>query len=468
MSFTSFDFLLFFLIVIIFYWTIRKKRWQNAWLLMASYIFYGWVHPWYALMLGASTLLDYFVLRGMSARPDRKRGLIWLSLAFNLGTLAFFKYYSFFGPAFINSLDRRGLNVDPMLVNVLLPIGLSFYTLKKIGYILDVSRGVLKPAHDLLSFGLFVSFFPQITAGPIDRAQKLLAQIDSPRVWKAGNFHDAWPLLVMGFFKKIVVADTIRTVVERVFNLSEPNLVLVLPATLGFTLQILADFSAYTDLSRGFALLLGFKTSENFKSPYLSLSPAEFWNRWHITLSTWLRDYIFFPLRRSLMRSRRPIPVWIIQFLPPMATMLVSGIWHGAGWTFLIWGAMYGLLIVVYQALGLHGEWRPAGVIRRFLAWLIMFVFIAFGWLLFRAPSLTWVIRVLVSNPFVSTIEERAVGLVVLSATMLYTAPMMIKLLIDRHFPKDSYVHAIYHAVATLMIIIYVNSSPPDFIYFQF
>ena len=468
MVFTSYDFLFFFLIVFISYWLARERRWQNAILLAASYVFYGYVHYWYAVLLAASTLADYFIARGMAAHPERKRGLLWLSLGLNLGVLALFKYHNFFTPGLIHVLDGLGWNIDPIFVRLLLPAGLSFYTLKKLGYVLDVSNGVLEPSPDLVSFGLYVAFFPQITAGPIDRPQKLLPQIESPRTWQAGYFYTAWPLLLMGLFKKIVIADTIRSIVDRVFSLNEPNLVLVIPAALGFTLQILADFSAYTDLARGFALLLGFETSENFKNPYLSLSPTEFWNRWHITLSAWLRDYIFFPLRRALMRSPRRYPDWLVQSVPPLATMLVSGIWHGAGWTFVAWGGMYGVLIVLYQAFGLRGEWRPVGIVRAFFAWMVMFSFIVFGWLLFRAPSLDWVAHTLFTNPFASTIDERTVALITLTMTLFYAAPLVLKLLLDRTLRQDSYGQALYYAAATLLIILYINSSSPDFIYFQF
>jgi alginate O-acetyltransferase complex protein AlgI len=177
LSFTSFDFLVFFLLVFVFYWLARERHWQNALLLAASYVFYGWVHPWYALMLGASTLADYFIARGMAAQSARKRGLLWLSLALNLGVLAFFKYYNFFSPSLVGALHGLGLNADPLLVRILLPAGLSFYTLKKLGYILDVSNGTLKPTHTLLDFALYVSFFPQIVAGPFYRPRCLIPQL---------------------------------------------------------------------------------------------------------------------------------------------------------------------------------------------------------------------------------------------------------------------------------------------------
>ncbi|MFZ5902797.1 MAG: MBOAT family O-acyltransferase [Chloroflexota bacterium] len=468
MIFTTYDFLLFFPIVFTLYWLARRVAWQNVILLVASYVFYAWVHPWYALLLGLSTLADYGLALGIMRNRARTRTFVALSLALNVGVLAFFKYYNFFSDSLFGLLSGLGLQADFLLVRILLPAGLSFYTLKKLAYLLDVSRGTLGPARDLVAFALYVSFFPQVTAGPMDRAQKLLPQIQSPRTWKAKYFYTAWPLLVMGFFKKFVIADTIKTIVDRVFALGEPTILLAVSAALGFTLQILADFSAYTDLSRAVAYLLGFDTSENFKYPYLSLTPTDFWNRWHITLSTWLRDYIFFPLRRALLRRQGRLPDWLIQSAPPLVTMLVSGIWHGAGWTFVLWGLWYGVLIVVYQSLGMGGNWKPSSKVKTFAAWLVMFVFIVFGWLLFRAPSLDWMVNVLSSGSLLGTLEEQAVALIVLSMTAFYAAPLALKWWMDRRLAPDSYVHALYYAAATVAMLVYLNSSSPDFIYFQF
>ncbi len=467
MSFTSFEFLIFFLTVFVLYWLARERRWQNALLLLASFVFYGWVHPWYAFMLGASTLADYFIAHGMVTHPERKRGLLWLSLILNLGVLAFFKYFNFFSPALVSALDALGLSADPLLVRIILPAGLSFYTLKKLGYVLDVSKGTLQPTHTLLDFALYVSFFPQIVAGPIERPQKLLPQLEATRVWKWDNFTQAWPLVVMGLFKKVVIADSIKVIVDQVFSLNQPSGFLLLSASLGFTLQILADFSAYIDIARGIALLLGFETSENFNKPYLSLSPTDFWNRWHITLSTWLRDYIFFPTRRALMRARVRPPDWLVQAIPPLLTMFISGLWHGAGWTFVIWGLYYGVLIVGYQLIGLRGDWKPKSAWGIGLAWLVMFGFTVFGWAIFRAPSLTWLGQVMFQTPFIKGRDDLMVGLIALSMTFFYTLPLLIKWGLDR-FSKDSWLLAVYFALATAAIIMYINSSSPDFIYFQF
>ena len=468
MNFTAYEFLVFFLIVLAVYWLLRRQAWQNLFLLAASYVFYGWAHPWYAIMLGLSTLGDYGIALAIASRKSPRKNA-WLAASFvlNLGVLGFFKYYNFFASDVAGSLNALGLQADAILVKIILPAGLSFFTLKKLGYVLDVWKGQLEPTKNLVSFGLFVSFFPQINAGPIDRAQKLLPQIDAPRVWKAENFYKAWPLLVMGMFKKFVIANGVSATVSRIFHVTNPTGELALAGTLGFALQVLADFTAYTDISRGISFLLGFETSENFRSPYLSLTPTDFWNRWHITLSFWLRDYLFFPLRRALLRRKDVLPDWLIQSLPPLITMLVSGIWHGAGWTFVAWGAWFGVLIVIYQLLGFRGDYNPSNPLKRLLAWAVMFSFVLFAWMLFAAPSLEWVGKAFTTS-FLGTIQEQAVALLMFSLTAVYSVPMIVKMLLDRYVKSDSIVHALFFATATIVMIFYINSASPDFVYFQF
>jgi alginate O-acetyltransferase complex protein AlgI len=466
MIFTSYDFLVFFIVVFSLYWLARRRQWQNILLLVASYVFYAWVHPWYALMLGLSTLADYGLALAIARTRTRSRLFLTLSLVLNLGLLGFFKYYNFFSDGLVAALTGLGIQADALLVHILLPAGLSFFTLKKLGYVIDVSRGELEPTRDLLDFSLFVAFLPQINAGPIDRAQKLLPQIQSDRIWKAENFYSAWPLIVMGFFKKVVIADTVRVMVDRIFSLKEPTLALLFIGALGFALQILADFSAYTDLARAVARLFGFETSENFRTPYLSLTPTDFWNRWHITLSTWLRDYIFFPLRRALLRTRWPR--WLTDVIPPLVTMFASGLWHGAGWTYVVWGLFYGMLIVIYQAIGMGGAWKPASKWTGFAAWLVMFAFIIFSFAIFRAPTLEWLFSILANSPRFGSVDFQAVTLVMLSMTAFYAAPLIIKLLMDRTLRPDSFWHDLYYVAATVTMLAFLNSSAPDFIYFQF
>ncbi|HSL45899.1 MAG TPA: MBOAT family O-acyltransferase [Anaerolineales bacterium] len=468
MIFTSLTFWGFFALTFAVYWLLLRHRGQNIFLLLASYIFYGWFHPWYPVMLGASTLADFFLARRMRADRERTKWYMALSLSLNLGVLAFFKYYNFFNAQAAEALTSAGLRVDWLFVNIFLPAGLSFYTLKKLAYMIDVSRGSLEPSDDLVGFALFVSFFPQIVAGPIDRYQKLIPQIQRERIWQPGFFYAAWPLLVTGFFKKIVVADTLKSVVDRIFALSEPSMVLIIAGALGFTLEILADFSAYTDLSRGIAQLLGYNTSENFNKPYLSLTPTEFWNRWHITLSTWLRDYVFFPIRRALLKRTYSLPARLSMSIPPLVTMFISGLWHGAGLTFVVWGVYYGVLIAGYQLAGLRGDWKPAGHLKTFFAWLIMFTFIVFGWLIFRAPSMSWLLDVFRSAEWAHSRSDWVVALIILSMTVAYSLPLIVKHLLDQYIPRRGLAHSVYYAALTLGTVIFTSSVTSDFIYFQF
>ncbi len=467
MSFTSLAFIVFTIIVLSTYWLARRREWQNLILLAASLVFYGWIHPWYVALIGASTLADYFLARAVAADKMRSRSWLTLSLAHNLGVLAFFKYYDFFNEALAARMAQVGLPADALLVNILLPAGLSFYTLKKIIYLLDVSRGTFQPTHSLVDFALYVSFLPQVVAGPIDRPQTLLPQIQSNRTWSWDFLAQAWPLFVMGFFKKIVIADTIQSIVNRITSLDEPSRFMALLGALGFTLQLLADFSAYTDISRGTAHLFGYQTSENFKRPYLATTPSEFWNRWHITLSTFLRDYIFFPLRRALLKAKT-YPAWLVQATPPLLTMLISGIWHGAGLTYLVWGIYHGFLSLGYQLAGIQGDWKPANLFKRFAAWLMMFSFVVFGWMIFRAPSIDWVARVVFLAPWMNSPEEWIMGVVVISMLLFYAIPLFIKIGLDQWVKPDSWWMAGYYAIVTVMTILYVNSSTTDFIYFQF
>ena len=271
----------------------------------------------------------------------------------------------------------------------------------------------------------------------------------------------------MGMFKKFVIANGVGPTVSRIFHLTNPTGELALAAALGFTLQILADFSGYTDIARGISCLLGFETSENFRSPYLSLTPGEFWNRWHITLSAWLRDYIFFPIRRALVRRKSSLPDWVVQSVPPILTMLISGLWHGVGWTYLVWGGLYGVLIALYQLAGIGGNWRPAGKVKQVAAWMVMFGITILMFLLFAAPSLGWIAN-LFSNPFIGSIEEQSVALLMFSLAAIYSIPLVAKLVIDRAFKPDSIIQSAFYAVATMVMFVYINSGTPDFIYFQF
>ncbi len=468
MGFTTYNFLVFFLVFLTVYWLGKGRNWQNTLLLAASYIFYGWIASWHVVAIFLSTLADYILALGMLRWKSKSRQLMWIGVLLNISLLAFTKYYFFINTSLSECLNRIGLNGDIFIMRIVLPLGLSFYILKKIGYLLDVYRGTFQPTRDFIAFAAYVSFFPQVVSGPIDRPQKLLKQLIEPRIWKSENLYIAWQLLVMGFFKKIVISNTVQVIVDQIFELKDPSKIILLVGGLGFTLQIIADFSSYTDISRGLSFLLGLETTENFNRPYLSLTPAEFWNRWHISLSSWLRDYIFFPLRRILLKRKNIFPDILIQSIPPLVTMFVSGLWHGVGWKFIVWGLYYGVLIVLYQILGVRGDWKPQGAIKHILAWLLMFSLTVFGFLIFRAISLDWLWNVLVNTPFYRTPQELAASFVLFVMIGFYALLLIAKLLLDLYFEKNTILHVVYYVCATLMIIVFINSISPDFIYFQF
>lgn len=461
MNFTEYEFLIFFLVVIAAYWLLKRRAWQNAFLLVASYVFYAWVHPWYALLIGLSTAADYFLALRIALQREHTKRYVTFSLLLNVGVLAFFKYFNFFADDVSGLLSRLGLTPDGTLLQILLPLGLSFYTLKKIAYIVDVSRGTFEPVRDPIAFGLFVAFFPQLTVGPIDRAQTLIPQIQADRIWKSDYFQRAWPLLLMGFFKKIVIADTIRVAVDKIFVLREPSPLMVIVASLAFMFQLLADFSAYTDISRGISFLFGFETSENFRAPFTAATPTEFWNRWHITLSTWLRDYLYIPLGGSRVSSAQ-------HYFNLLFTFFLCGLWHGAGWNYVVWGLYFGLLSVVYRAIGMGRNWEPSNRFTYWIARTVMFPLLLIAFLIFRIPSFDWLTGVLTSGSFTGPVEEVVIALTTLSTALFYGLPMLIKHEMDRRLPPQSIFFDIYFVLATLAIFFYVNSGAAEFIYAQF
>ena len=465
MSFISYEFLVFFPVVIGLYWLVPKTRWQNFIIAAASLIFYGWLAAWHVVVLFFSILADYLLALGIVHWKSRSSLLMWVGIGLNLVLLASVKYYFTYDDLLAVWAAPAGIKPEVFSPSfLLLPVGASFYTLKKISYLVDVQRGTMLPERDLISFTAFVSFFPQVLSGPIDRPRNFLKQLEVPRVWASAHFYNSWQLLLMGLLKKLVIANTVKVFVDQIFLMKEPSKIFLIVGGLGFTLQILADFSSYTDLSRGLAFLLGLNTTENFDKPYLALTPTDFWNRWHISFSSWLRDYIFFPIRRMLLRIT-PLPDLLKQILPPLITMLISGLWHGTGLTFIIWGGYYGVLIIIYQ---LHGIRATSNPLQRFFAWAGMFSLIVFGWLIFRATSIQWLWNALTVSPFFRSTNELIASFVLLVMISFYAALMLFKHALDVHAPQRISLHAAYYVLALVMTIIFMNSSSPDFIYFQF
>ena len=468
MGLITYNFLIFFLVSFTLYWVFPQRRWQNIVLLGSSAVFYGWLAPWHTLVLFASITVDYFLATAITRFKSKAGFFMWLGVTLNLVFLLSIKYYFLFNGTLKVWINQLGLPGSSFVDGIILPLGVSFFTLKKICYLIEVRKGSQHPEqHGFIAYAAYISFFPQVFSGPIDRPSKLLKQLEAPRGWTASHFSSAWQLILMGLFKKIVIANTVKVFVDQIFLLQEPSKIFLIVGGLGFTLQILADFSSYTDLSRGIAFLLGLETTENFNKPYLSLTPTEFWNRWHMSFSFWLRDYVFFPIMRMLTRMKK-LPKTLVLIIPPLITMLVSGLWHGVGSTFVVWGLYYGVLIAAYQLIGLRGEWKPKGALSRLAAWLVMFLIIVFGWIIFRAPSISWLWNILLHSPLYRTNEELIASLVLMIMIAFYASLLLVKHVLETYRPGSITLHALYYSVATLLVIIFMNSSSPDFLYFQF
>jgi len=460
--FTDSVFYVFFALVFVLYWTLRARAFQNGLLVVGSYVFYGWIHPWFCILIAVSTIVDYTVGLAIVRDGSRRRLYLLISLVTNLGMLGFFKYFNFFTENVYQLATGIGLNMDPVSLKIFLPVGISFYTFQTLSYTIDIYRRQMEPRTNFIDFALFVSFFPQLVAGPIERARRFLPQIENPRRWSWDLLYGAWPLIVMGYMKKVVIADNVAVFVNKVYMLEQPTILLLVAGTLAFTVQILADFSAYTDLARGFARLLGFDLVENFKAPYLAISPSDFWRRWHISFSSWIRDYLYIPLGGSRVDSS-------LKFLVITVTAMgLSGLWHGAAWHFVVWGVYHALIVVAYHKLGKGGRWRPVGLGGTLVAWAIMFVLTNVGWMLFRAPSMAWLVKVFrVGDPGFSG-DSLVVSLSVLAMVFLYSLPLLVLPLLNRLDRQVSFLMPIYYAFAVCAVILFMGAGGQDFIYFQF
>ncbi len=389
MTFVSLAYLVFFATVCLVYLRL-PHRGQNWLLLAASYFFYGyWDWRFLGLIL-LSSAVDYVCGLGLSqdGAPDRRRkGLVALSVATNLAILGSFKYFRFFVDSAQAVLGDLPLPWGLDTLEIILPVGISFYTFQSMSYTIDVYRGHVEPCRRVDDFLLYVAFFPQLVAGPIERAHHLLPQVRQPRTVDGDALSSGAQLALVGFFKKMVVADNLAPFVSNVFSDPSADATAVLLATWAFAFQIYGDFSGYTDIARGCARMLGFDVCRNFRTPYLATNPSDFWLRWHISLSSWLRDYLYIPLGGS--RHGR-LSTWRNLLL----TMLLGGLWHGANWTFVLWGAYHGLLLAVFHAfVSRQDARRVAHEVRRGGRFALKVVghfhLVCLGWLIFRADSVT-------------------------------------------------------------------------------
>ncbi|NCC61103.1 MAG: MBOAT family protein [Verrucomicrobiae bacterium] len=391
MLFNSLTFLLFLPCVWLLY-TAVGKRFQNLVLLLASYLFYGWWDWRFLSLLWISTVVDYTCGIAMARHPTRKRGFLIASLVTNLGILGMFKYCDFFLHSAEHVLGILGFEANLPVLGFILPVGISFYTFQTMAYSIDVYRGNQLPTSNLLSFALYVAYFPQLVAGPIERSTHLLPEIERRGRANREDASAALELCLQGYFKKVFIADSIAPLVNNAFNdwASQSALSLLVAGAL-FALQIYGDFAGYSDIARGVSRLFGIRLCVNFRQPYLSANITDFWRRWHISLSTWLRDYLYIPLggsRKGVLRTYGNL----------MATMLLGGLWHGASWNFVVWGGLHGLYLSVHKLMmkrrGAHpnrpifqtGFWHSAGWLFRVLA---TFVLVCLTWIFFRSSTLT-------------------------------------------------------------------------------
>ena len=391
MHFNSFDFAVFLPVVFLLYWFLvnRNLGWQNALIVIASYVFYGWWDHRFLALIAFSTVVDYTIALLMDAGTERRRKcLLWLSVIVNLGLLGVFKYYNFFLESFVDAFALFGKHINTNTLNVILPVGISFYTFQTLSYSIDVYRRRLKPCRDFIAYSAYVCFFPQLVAGPIERASHLLPQFLATRRFDYSRAVDGLRQILWGLFKKMVIADNCARYATEAFDNHEAmtgsSLAL---GSLAFAFQIYGDFSGYSDIAIGTARLFGFDLKRNFAFPYFSRDIAEFWRRWHISLSTWFRDYLYIPLGGS--RG----PKWM-QVRNVFIIFLVSGFWHGANWTFIIWGGLHALFFLPLLLLGrnrnhleivANGKTFPT--LRELLSMLLTFSLVTLAWVFFRAES---------------------------------------------------------------------------------
>lgn len=386
MLFTSIEFFVFLPVVFALYWLLnRHTRWQNLLVVAASYLFYGWWDWRFLLLIAFTSACSYF--SGLIINNGRwRKTALWGNIIVNLAILGLFKYYDFFAAELARMLGCSG---DSVMLHLILPVGISFYTFQALSYSIDVYRGKLEPTRDIVAFFAYVSFFPQLVAGPIERATNLLPQFQRQRQFNYGVAVDGVRQMLWGFFKKVVVADNCAVYVDDIWsNIAGQSSINLAVAAALFSIQIYCDFSGYSDIAIGTAKLFGIRLMRNFKVPYFSRDIAEFWRRWHISLTTWFRDYVYIPLGGSRVVKWKVVRNTFIIFL-------VSGLWHGANWTFLAWGAFHALLFLPLILLGKNrkhtdnvAEGRLLPSLKEAGQMLLTFVLAAFGWILFRSQSI--------------------------------------------------------------------------------
>lgn len=476
MLFNSFEFLVFLPVVIGIYYALQHRA-QNAFLVLASCFFYASWDWRFLFPLLFSTTIDYFCANRIESLLERgapiveRKKFLYLSLITNLGLLGFFKYFNFFIDTFHALFLSVGVNMSLPVLQVILPVGISFYTFQALSYTIDVYRGKQHATRSFWDFFLAVLFFPHLVAGPIQRASNLLAQVMKPRQTTLTQVQDGLHLILWGYVKKVYIADSLAPIVNQIFNAESASGGEVIVAAVAFAFQIYCDFSGYTDIARGVAKLMGFEFMLNFNLPYFATNPSDFWQRWHISLSSWLRDYLYISLggnRRGEVRTYRNL----------MLTMVLGGLWHGAAWNFVLWGFYHGSLLIGHRlatplldraTVMMGGAWRTPWLIIRIAS---MFAMTCYGWLLFRATSFRQVVDMTFAllRPF----ENLPVDL--LWQVLVLVAPLMLVQLIQYNSGRLEFMRIGVFSPTTrtiaysvmLYAVVFLGAAPQSFVYFQF
>ena len=466
MIFTELRFFAFLALVLGVAWGLESNRARKVWLLIASYAFYAaWDWRFLSLIL-VSTLVDYLVglALGGEERVTRRRFLLGVSLVVNLGLLGYFKYAGFFVDSAQDLLAFLGFEASRSSLEIVLPVGISFYTFQTLSYTIDVFRRELTPTRDLLDLALFVAFFPQLVAGPIVRAAHFLPQLERAARWADIRVRSHLVLFLSGFIKKACIADNVAPAVDAWFAAPESyGSGAAWIAVLLFAIQIYCDFSGYSDMAIASAGLLGFDLGENFRHPYVAASPREFWQRWHISLSTWLRDYLYIPLggnRGGAAATYRNL----------MLTMVIGGLWHGAAWRFLFWGFVHGLALALHRAWWKRSTHGGSPQVPRWLGVLVTQAVVAFGWIFFRAPDwdTAWMtVRAMAGEAAGDGFFDSRWWLLIVAFGLLHALASRLEGRIRwTEVPRP--VFAVAYGVAVALAILFVQIDIQPFLYFQF
>jgi alginate O-acetyltransferase complex protein AlgI len=469
MLFNSGVFLKFFAAFLLVYWLVRNHlRARNILIVVASYLFYGWWDYRFLGLILFSSVLDYGVGLSIARQTEARGRKMWLaaSIVANLGILGFFKYFNFFITSFGVVLEKLDIPFQISTLRIILPVGISFYTFQAMSYTIDVYRGKVPACRNLINFLAFVSFFPQLVAGPIERAAHLLPQFERTLSITRPMLEEGVWLIVWGMFKKVVIADNLDALVNMVYQNTIYSGPLVVLATIAFGFQIYCDFSGYSDIARGTARVLGFDIMVNFNLPYFVSSIREFWQRWHISLSTWLRDYLYISLGGNRRGSAR---TYVNLFL----TMLLGGLWHGAAWNFVLWGAWHGAGLIAYRAWTSNIRATASGsTMGRSISWLLTMIFVFYGWLLFRAQSFDQIIAMTRSLPSVAV--PTWMGSYVTNLVAFVVPLMLVELWQFRSrnlvvaLTLPEWARASLHGACLLAIMFFWERKELPFIYFQF